>query len=235
MRLLVVTPVDSATIDSGRVTIGYSNALRTLSITMPTESMDTVLMFGVDVVRARNRAASIALGMPGWDYVLWWDEDNYPRDVMALVRGMIATGEDMIAAPYTTKGDKLGWVHTLLPENPSMDSRGVLPVRSCGFGFTMTSRRCLEWMWVHCRKYRDARRDGTWPIVADMFGQVFERIVPNASDRSEDMTLMSEDFSFCSRWRSMGGTVAMYGGPNNLVEHVGAVSFDATMIPGAVR
>ena len=118
----------------------------------------------------------------------------------------------------------------MLPDQEQIGD--LLPVRGCGFGFTMTSRACLDKMWVACRKYRDPRRDGTRPKVADMFGQVYEFLQGDPSDL-EDMTLMSEDFSFCKRWRDLGGTVQLYvkGG---VLMHAGGHCWSAREMPGGV-
>jgi hypothetical protein len=224
-RILIVTPVDGGDVMTARVTAGYAEHVRHVSAMYSAEALPSSLFFTTDIVRARNRAAAMALSVDGWDRLLWWDDDvllgNY-----GLIGKMLEIDVDMIAAPDTTKGDDPRWVHTLHPNQiPVLDDRQCLSVRSVGFGFTMTSRSMLETMSLSARKYRDVRRDGS-PKIANIFGQLYERIVDDWKDEEDD-TLMSEDYSFCKRWREIyGGHIWIYGGPGNLLGHVGARAFD---------
>jgi hypothetical protein len=225
-RILIVTPVDGGDVMTARVTAGYAEHVRHVSAMYSASVLPSSLFFTTDVVRARNRAAAVALSTDGWDRLLWWDDDVLLGDY-GLVGKMLAIDEDMIAAPYVTKGEDPRWTHTLYPlVPPVLDARGILSVRSVGFGFTMTSRKMLEKMSLDARKYRDVRRGGS-PKIANIFGQLYERIVDDWND-AEDDTLMSEDYSFCKRWRKDHfGNIWIYGGPGNMNGHVGARAFDS--------
>jgi hypothetical protein len=224
-RIMIVTPVDGGDLMTARVTAGYSEHKDAVKAMYGALAMSATLFFTADVVRARNRAAAMALSVDGWDRLLWWDDDVLLGDY-GLVGKMLAIDEDMIGAPYVTKGDEPRWLHTLHPHQvPVLDERSLLSVRSVGFGFTMTTRNMLETMSLKARKYRDVRRNGS-PKIANIFGQEYERIVEDWHDEEDD-TLMSEDYSFCKRWREdHGGKIWIYGGPGNLLGHVGARAFD---------
>ena len=200
-RIVVATPVAGAAVWDARVTLGYAENLRWLGKEVPIEA---VVGVGDDVVRSRNRLAHIALHeFPRMTHVLWWDDDNWPED-RGCVQRMIALGVDVVGAPYTRKMSPTTWVHQLLDPCPP-EAEGLQPVRSVGFGFTLTSRRCLERMSAAHRRYTD------WPRhdrIADLFGLLFEQ--PGTSTDPEDEALRSEDYSFCLRWRQMGGAVYVY-------------------------
>src|SRR5271166_6653499 len=196
-KLIVATPIDGADIWSADVKMGWAEQLRALSHEMP---IDAVVSYAQDVVRSRNRIVGIILrDYPETTHVLWWDNDQYPED-RRVVRTLIDSGEDLIGAPYTNKKEPMRWIHQYehLEDRPIVN--GIQEVRAVGFGFTMTTMKCLQMMAKHSRIYKD------WPNLThlpDVFDQVHEQFVPGAPP--EDDARLSEDFSFCKRWREMGG------------------------------
>lgn len=215
MTLVVASPIGGAELWAAAVSFGYSEGLRALSHEM---EISHVVGFSDDVVRARNRcAARVLRDLPDATHVLWWDVDNYPED-LKIVKALIDTGEDLVGAPYTNKRQPARWVHQPLPhQNPFTGS--VAYVRAVGFGFTMTTRACLERMFRAERRYRD------WPgelIVSNMFGQLFEAPDPDSKTYCplDQEALRSEDYSFCKRWRDLGGKVALYTGAG-VIYHAG--------------
>lgn len=232
MKLVIATPVDGAEVVSARVTLGWADSIRQLSHEIPIEATTA---FAKDVVRSRNRLAALALkAFPDMTHVLWWDDDNWPED-RSIVRKMIDTGEHLIGAPYTNKKPPLRWVHQLLNPCPvAVD--GVQEVRSVGFGFTITSRHCLETLSAENRRYRD---DALWqgePVKpSNIFGQLYEPLELRSEHYcpEEEEFLLSEDFSFCKRWRDRGGRVALYCGAG-LIHHAGTRGWSAKDMPGGV-
>lgn len=222
MRLLVATPVRGHDVWSSHVTVGYSEHLRALSRVIPVETIPAALTFSTDNIRARNRiAAHIPTVFPDVTHVLWWDDDQWPYD-LGIVKRMIDSGEDMIGAPYTTKGANPRWVYTDLGIPP--DERGLMQVHNVGFGFTMTTIRCLSRVSEGARRYYDTELQRKIPNI---FGQVYEMCYPRQpTGDPEDETLMSEDLSFCSRWRALGGKIWIDGRQGNAVAHAGSKVYD---------
>jgi hypothetical protein len=227
-KLVIATPVRGGEIDAAQVSFGWAAQMRALSIVFNCDL--PIVGYNYDVVRSRNRMAAQVLRDKGdVEYVLWWDDDVMLGD-LKIVREMMATGEDVIAAPYANKLPPIGWVHTHF--KPPREKRGLLQeVRSVGFGFTMTSTKCLRAMSEPARKYTDWTRNGDHYKVADIFGLTFEAPEPGGSP--EDEMLMSEDYSFCKRWRDMGGKIQIYLGAG-ILGHAGGHAFNAKDIPGGV-
>jgi hypothetical protein len=222
MTLLVATPVRGAELWSAPVSVGYCQSLCTLAVDLALP-MHRRWVYGLDVVRARNRMVAEVLSDPvlaDVTHVLWWDDDNWPEDAR-VVPEMMALGLDVVAAPYTNKRQPMRWVHQSWGDGRVPDERGLLDVRGVGMGFTLTSRRCLEVLAVDARRYWDAPNPRECP---DVFGQLYD-------DFAGRSVLLSEDYSFCKRWRERGGLVYVYGRAG-LVFHAGAHAWSAKDMKG---
>ena len=226
MTLLIATPI-RGDILAAQVTSGYAEHRALLCQRMPVELLDPALLFSCDIVRARNRVVSLVLGSrPDVDRVLFWDDDNWPRDV-GVVQRMIDTGEDFIGCAYTNKRPPLRWIHQELDSHPGYDPRRLLEVKRVGMGFTMLSRPCLERMTAAADSYVDYRGAERVP-TANLFGLLLGKMPDGHT------TLLSEDFSFSDRWRALGGRIWLYGGEGNIIEHAGSHAWDATQMAGTV-
>lgn len=200
-----------------KVSVGYTSGIVRLTARLRDVGIvSAALTFGYDIVRARNRiAAQILREYPHATRVLWWDDDAWPEDI-DIVQRMIETGEDFIAAAYTNRTPPTRWVHDA-DAHERIDARGLLRAKSVGFGFTMTSIACL-------RRVSDAA-ETYWDIpkphdVPDIFGLLY-------GDQDGRRVLMSEDRSFCKRWRDLGGTIWVDGRPGNVIHHAGDRLFNA--------
>src|SRR5580658_754855 len=221
-RIVLATPIDAPDLLSADVKLGYRIFVESLKAAgIVTTEMD----FAPDVVRARNRVtARILAEHPGMTHVLWLDSDMWADDPR-IVQEMAVTGHDLIAAPYTNKRAPMRWIHQTL-DAPQPEQEGILEVKYVGFGFTMTSRRCLERVSETNRRYRD------WPNplkVPNIFGQLYDRVTD--SPDPEDEVLLSEDYSFCKRWRDLGGKVLLHT-KACVVRHAGAHAWSAKDFPG---
>lgn len=217
-RLLIATPVRGAELPAALVSAGYAEATRALSALVPTH---TRLVFALDVVRARNRAVSLLLSesdLADVTHVLWWDDDQWPEDV-TVVPEMMALGLDVVGGAYTNKRAPVRFVHQVWEDRREVDARGCLDVRGVGMGFTLTSRACLEAMAAKAEWYWDLPREAQCPNI---FGQVYD-------DFGGRRVLLSEDFSFCKRWREHGGKVYVYGRAG-LIFHAGSHAWNAKEI-----
>jgi hypothetical protein len=234
VKLIVATPVHGVEFWTASVSAGYSESLRIMSeeFLKAGEPFEVVWQYSADVVRARNRLVAIILrDMPDATHVLWWDSDLWPED-RRIVKEMIATGEDLVSAPYTNKSHPMRWTHNHLSPRPPAKNN-LQEIRDCSFGFTITSLQCLRKMSSAGRKYTDitkVRRGikgdqaGIGRIeIADVFGLVYAERPIHGGNAD---VMLSEDYSFCHRWRELGGRVSMYLGAGYLC-HAGSHGWTA--------
>ena len=211
-KLLIATPVRGGELMPEPVAMGYAESVRALQAMMSVDVIPPTLTYSVDNIRARNRIAAMFLRREGFaadaTHLLWWDSDQWPEN-LRIVEEMLALDVDVVGAPYTGKRLPLRWVHQHLGDRTT-DERGLLEVRWVGFGFTIVSRTCLEKMSGVARVYSDRLPGGAPPHkVADIFGLMFFRDNPESDDPTDEL-LLSEDNSFCERWRQLGGKVHIY-------------------------
>jgi hypothetical protein len=183
-----------------------------------------IAVFANDVVRARNRAARQALETD-MTHLLWWDTDTIVEDP-TIVHRMLDTGCDCIGAPYPCKRIDGPWPVRAMP-GPRPAPGIVTEVAMIGFGFTITSRACLERVAARSRVYCDASQDGTTRhTTRDIFDFVYVNAALETNrDGGEDYEKLSEDFSFCTRYREAGGRVHVYLGPGVPLTHAGMHGF----------
>jgi hypothetical protein len=224
--------------ETGSVSVRYHEAVLAL-IRGGAELVDSRILTDTDLVRARSRAVAVALDR-GWDHLLFWDVDVIApvSQIATCLRGMLATGHDVVAAPYAKK--RIDWAGSYF-EQRSEDAhanvteylRGdgevlgaavgdCVPVKYAPMGFTLLSSPCLRRMVDAIEhgslRYRDqwaspgAPRSG-WRDVTACFQLVIE---------PERRVLLEEGYSFCYRWRKLGGEVWLYDGPGSNLQHVGA-------------
>jgi hypothetical protein len=232
MKLVIATPVRAAEMGAASVALGYAEMLTRIYRLMPTsETLSGSITFATDVVRGRNRiAAKVLREMPDATHVLWLDDDQWCEDV-EIIPEMMNLGVDVVSAPYTNKKQPLHWVHRDLTPQPAMQG-DLLEVAGVGFGFTMTSVACLKRMSESERKYTDHPN----PVrVANIFGQLYHHpLMDQGVDvPEEDQALLGEDYSFCLRWRRLGGKVFIYG-KAGIINHAGSHTWNAREMPGGV-
>jgi hypothetical protein len=138
--------------------------------------------------------------------------------------------------------DRVAFEYTAVPNEPTAEDlargdglvatrlvNGFAELTRMGLGFTLVSRACCERMVAFYGRERtsavdatetptflDTGRDGKpVPTVA-----LFQLLV-------RDGLLLTDDYSFCERWRDIGGWIHMYAGPHKL-QHVGAFAYGRT-------
>lgn len=233
-RILIATPVDGRP-PTATVTHGYHHAAMAMH-RLGAVTIEATLSFSDDLVRARSRCVRHALKSDCWDWILWWDEDVVPSDVR-IVEYMIglaeAAGSDMVAAPYPRKRIPIAFPYS--PTEADMASGqltikdGLVEVERIGFGFTLTSRKCLFTMTQEYSEEWFTDDDGEETVA--LFRQVMtpRSSMTNGTETKRFRQLLSEDYSFCYRWRNVGGSIYMYVGEGSPVAHVGRYSFEGTV------
>lgn len=239
-RVLVATPVDGNPA-SATVSLGYATGLRALDRCGMPEMLPYSLAFTDDLARARSRAASVALTRFDWDWLLWWDDDVVVQDVSIVQRMIDAAnrhGLEMIGAPYPRKRIQAKFPYKPLRSQLEAGkiewSDEVQLVDCLGFGFMLTAGSCLRTMSIaYAHEWFTDVREGESPReTVALFKQVHteETVVTGPAGlpmRFRD--LLSEDYSFCWRWRAMGEPIGMYVGPGSPLIHVGTHAYTGTV------
>jgi hypothetical protein len=143
-----------------------------------------------------------------------------------------STGYDLVGLAYPRK--RMEWEDMANSPDPERDGasyfiapeigdegkaitveNGCVPVRWLGTGFMMISRKALEKMVL---KYPEtAHISDTYGSQGEVVHALFDCIID-----PHDGIYLSEDYTFCKRWREAGGRVWMgiFGSPSHIGNHV---------------
>jgi hypothetical protein len=235
-KVVIATPVYGK-VESASVSYGYHSAVCRLLRDPAISFIEGRIFMNVDLVRARSRAVRMFLESPG-THLLFWDCDVVPRD-LGVIGAMAASGKDVISLPYPRK--RVDWDKVsdyVRDENeqaelgrqsgPELEGHstdwpirgtkelpvdGVIRVNECGLGFTMIRREAIEKMIAaHPELYFRDAVDGTVHPTFALFQLIIDPV---------NRDILSEDYSFCRRWRDLGGEIHMILDPASHVgEHV---------------
>lgn len=250
-NIVICTPIFGSP-ETSHVTLAYHRAQMNFAKD-PSIGFLRLAACQSDIVRARSRMVRQFLEDPHATHLLWWDEDvaGDPQQIAACLSGMIASGHDVVAAPYP--GKKVDWnaaavsvlsggqpewgaykwsygYHSLPPVD-GQPGGGVRPdmcveVECCRGGFMLISRTCLERMVKEYEEelwFTDVVDGKPYRTVAIyMLTMSAMRI---AGVATTERRLDAEDFAFCARWRKMGGSVYLYVGNGSPLNHIGMMTF----------
>lgn len=252
-RILVYTPTFGVP-STASVAVGYHLAYVGLRDALGLEMLEARFFTECDLVRARSRAVRLFLEHSTATHLLHWDSDvvgDAPAMAEAL-KLMLLSGHDLVGAPYPRKRVRWEQVAVAVAEGARLPGEletaayeypyallggedgeraevqvkgGCLEVDHLSFGFTLTSRECLESMWRAYAPHLSFgdRMEGeiAWTVA------LFQLVTPPQMDRPPYAVgpLLSEDYSFCARWKRLGGKVHMYIGPGAPMHHIGPALF----------
>lgn len=239
-KICIATPVYGAP-SSATVAWGYHNALCGFMRHPDVHLLHGHLTLNLDLVRARSRIVRMFLETDATD-LLMWDSDVVPRD-MNVIHAMVASEKDVIALPYPRKtihweviadnvrdeqeqaihgrqsgseleGYGLDWPLRILDQK---HENGIAKVSEVGLGFTLIRRHVLEKMVKHY--------DGALGFTDHIEGRGFHTVALFQL-WLKDGDLLSEDYSFCRRWRDIGGDVHVLIDP---ARHIGTYAFGGSL------
>lgn len=230
-RIVIATPTDGDP-KTAVVTHGYHQAVRQLeragAVIIPSE-----VCFSDDLARARSRCVWYCLQNPAWDWLLFWDDDVVPQDTSIIPRMIeVAEADDhwMIAAPYPRKRIPAQFPYKPLDEHLNSGDMVVkndcIEVEFIACGFMLIRRKCLDHMCAYYEEqewFTDVHDVKNIHETVALFRQVMTPETALMGRRFRE--LYSEDYSFCYRWRRMGGKIQMYVGPGSPLGHVGGHMF----------
>lgn len=188
-----------------------------------------------DLVRSRSRSVHKFLHDSTADYMLFIDADiEFNPEIVDL---LVAEDKDFVGCPYPKK--HVHWGQAALAAKHGLDPRigahsyvlrntrertmadvdgACMQVDGVGLGMVLVARQALQLMYDHFRShaalvYKD---DGNGDVeTVALFALL-----------NDGGRLLSEDFSFCRRFTSIGGVVHCYLGPGAPVAHYGAMLYE---------
>jgi hypothetical protein len=230
-KIFIATPMYG-----GNCTIQYMNSILRLQIELATNKY--VMSFSATqneslITRARNILSDAFLKSDS-DYLLFIDADHgfNPKDVIK----MIDSNKDIICAippkkeiNWKTVGEALdnnlknpelytGSFVIGMKEKTRVSSQEPFEILHGGTGMMLIKRSVLEKMKDDLPTYSS---DNFINIEARMVTEFFKTEI-------EDGILLSEDYSFCKKWREMGGKV--YAAPWVYITHVGPYEFSGSFL-----
>lgn len=197
IRLLIATHTH------GYVTPAYAQSLAMATAYLAANGVPHVPVLFEDslVDRGRDRAAAACLE-GDWTHLLFIDADIdfKPTDIVRL----LAADKDVAVGAYRKKNERNEFAISFLPEATEQleqcPDTGLVKIARAGTGFMLIKRAVFE-------RLRDAMpelhyvdhspRTGPREMVA-----YFEHVV-------RDGLRWSEDYTFCERWRALGGDIWM--------------------------
>jgi hypothetical protein len=103
---------------------------------------------------------------------------------------------------------------------PAGRAKGFVEVAGCGAGIMLISRGCIEQMLKKLPQLSDAKAPKTSPLARG-----FSRYIRAFDPVTLDIGRLSEDFSFCHRWRNeCGGEI--WANTQRKITHVGLHHFE---------
>jgi hypothetical protein len=170
-----------------------------------------------DIEQIRNMSMSYWYDlMPDSEYLLFVDADMGFSPQVVL--DMIAFGEPVVGAIYPKKTYPIDWVVSGLKDG---EKRGEFwEVEGLGGGCLLIRRDAITRM---IEQYPDLI--GNYMSLADMKEAGCKRTLRFFDKIQTDEGPVSEDISFCKRWRAIGGQV--WGAIGHEISHVGLHAFTA--------
>jgi hypothetical protein len=187
-----------------------------------------------DIVRARSRAVNTFLHETDATHLLFVDADIAFEPV--TVAGMLEAKRDFVGCPYPRR-DMVEWAKVnISPDAPpeafayyypvvplpegigDIDLDNCVEVSSLPLGMALLSRKMLKEMQD---AYRMALHFSDEVTPQRKVPSVALFMLAFANGMGPERGLLSEDYSFCQRYRQIGGKVWMYLGLGSPVDHYG--------------
>lgn len=188
--VLIATPAYG-----GMVTTAYMQSVLDAAATLPDDgiSIATLLHHGESLVtRARNHCVSRFLESGCTDLLfIDADIDFAPENILRLVR----SEHDVAAAPYPLK--KVG-AGTVVNAIGPIEDDGFCPAEEAGTGFMLIRRPVIEEM---------IQRYGMLAYWTDQHGEPGRKAYALFDTSLHMERYLSEDYTFCRRWRKLGGKI----------------------------
>ena len=190
----------------GTITVWHASSLSEtckLGLTKDINVFCIYMSYDALVQRARNDIVQLALDSNVDDLVfIDTDVDWNPEDFFKLLDHDV----DIVGGVYPKKGDEESYPVKINQNEYQVQENGLVEVEGLPTGFMRIRKDALKKIWDASDEYTEAHKEK--PI----------RMCFNVSINSRN-ELVSEDISFCEKWKSLGGK--LYFDPSINLSHVG--------------
>lgn len=173
--------------------------------------VDQLIAQGASVDRSRNQLVAEFMIHPEYTHLLFIDADQ-GWEADAILR-LLAMDREVIGVAARKKSPSPQWCVNFLPGENVLVERGAMEVAEVGTGFLLIRRSALERMMKEYDELRIRSSTEDGKPSAEFFYALFQFAV------HPDGSYLSEDLTFCRRWRAIGGQV--WVDPTGDLVHVG--------------
>src|SRR2546430_9197977 len=177
-----------------------------------------------DIAELRSMALTIWYDtMPGSSHMLFIDSDMACPPEMIV--DMLLFDEPLVGAIYPQRKLPLSWAGSGTGSSVTQRRGDFMEVEGVGFGFTLIRRDCIEKMIEKYPELIDTRLH-LHPAGETLRATGTNRLLRRFEKLDlPDGGIVSEDLSFCIRWRQAGGQV--WASIGHRISHVGPYDFAA--------
>lgn len=190
----------------GMITVWHASSLSEtckIGLTRDINVFCIYMSYDALVQRARNDIIQLALETEVDDLVfIDCDVDWEPEDFFKL----LDHDADLIGGAYPKKSDKETYPVKLGKNGFAKNSLGLIEVDGLPMGFTRITKNALQMIWNVSKEYKETHKEKSIRMIFDI-------------EIDESGYLVSEDISFCKKWKELGGKV--YLDPSINLAHVG--------------
>ena len=176
-----------------------------------------------DIAELRSMVTTIWYDtMPTSEYMLFIDSDmGFAPEV---VNDMLLFGEPLVGAIYRQRKEPVSWAGSGTGQPNAERRGGFMEVEGVGMGCTLFKREVITAILQKYPELSDDRID-LHPAVGIIRGSGANRLI-RAFEKMDapERGIISEDLSFCIRWRNCGGRV--WAAVDKKISHVGMFDFE---------
>lgn len=179
------------------------------------------IQFTIDIIyneslipRARNNLVAKFMGCPEATHLMFIDVD-LGFDPEAILK-LLCNNQDVVGGLYPKKSLPISYVVNMSPD-PVVNQEDLVEIDTLGTGFMLVKRHVIERMMGAYPelKYKDSL--GYAPQFEHFMYALFD------TEILDDGTYLSEDWTFCIRWKRMGGRI--FANPTIKLDHTGHYKF----------
>jgi hypothetical protein len=162
-------------------------------------SLDTIVNESL-VTRARNSLVAKMMQFEGQSTHLVFIDADIEFDAASVLKLLIAQ-KDVVGGIYPKKTLPIDYVVNPI-ENAKLDG-ALLEVKRIGTGFICVKREVFEKMFDYYKHLKYNDNIGLEEKYAPFKYALFDTSI----DQNDNNNYLSEDYTFCDRWRAMGGQI----------------------------